>query len=77
MWLWVGIIGAWGWVCTVDVPPLVRQRKVKELMLISVIMIVMTAGSMTYIYMSRPPNPLVWLGIWISPYARALYSLMS
>ncbi|WP_053376405.1 hypothetical protein [Paenibacillus sp. FJAT-27812] len=77
MWLWLGVIGAWAWVFIVEIPPLFGKRRMKELMLIILIMILATSGSLVFMYMNVPPNPVEWITKIISPYARALYSLMS
>jgi len=77
MWLWLGVIGAWAWVFIVEIPPLFGKRKMKELLLVVLIMITATSGSLAFMYMNIPPNPLEWIEKIISPYARAIYSLMS
>ncbi|MFF2091372.1 hypothetical protein [Paenibacillus sp. NPDC058174] len=77
MWLWVGIIGVWLWSGIVDIPQLVRERQRGVLMLHLLLMALMTAGSVVYIYSNHPPNPLKWIQAAFSSYSKAIYSLLS
>ncbi|WP_042166500.1 hypothetical protein [Paenibacillus gorillae] len=77
MWLWAGIIGVWLWSGMKDIPPLIKAQQWKALMLHLLLAAVFTAGSLTYIYLNDPPNPLLWIDAVFSPYSKAIYSLLS
>ncbi|GGG61089.1 hypothetical protein GCM10010918_13100 [Paenibacillus radicis (ex Gao et al. 2016)] len=77
MWLLVGIISVWLWSGFKDIPELIRKQQRGALLLHLLLMAVFTAGSLAYMYMNNPPNPLKWIESAISPYSKAIYSLLS
>ncbi|WP_051620949.1 hypothetical protein [Paenibacillus sp. UNC451MF] len=75
MWLLIGIVLTLVWTCLKEYPRLWKERRKKELVLLTLVTIVVSALSLAESIGAHLPNPLDWIAMALGPYPKAVYSL--